>query len=136
MLQNESEFNDRIRALTTEKNSLESANRQLQNSLSEIRANIENLRSQNNTLATENNSLKTKLNSVQREKQSFLDEIAKIKKNYEAQMEIFADDYSAKLKDVEDQLAESIRKERLTREKTIEMVKTHEQVIDRDFFQW
>lgn len=128
LLYAEADRNDRIRVLTQEKNALESSKRQLQNSLSEIKAIIEKLKGENAALSAENNSLKAKLGAIQREKQSFLDEIAKVKQTYESQMEIFADDYNAKLKELEDQLQDALRKERSTREKTIEMVKTHEKV--------
>lgn len=128
LLYAEADRNDRIRELTQEKNALESSKRQLQNSLSEIKAIIEKLKGENAALSAENNSLKAKLGAIQREKQSFLDEIAKVKQTYESQMEIFADDYNAKLKELEDQLQDALRKERSTREKTIEMVKTHEKV--------
>lgn len=128
LLYAEADRNDRIRVLTQEKNALESSKRQLQNSLSEIKAIIEKLKGENAALSAENNSLKAKLGAIQREKQSFLDEIAKVKQTYESQVEIFADDYNAKLKELEDQLQDALRKERSTREKTIEMVKTHEKV--------
>lgn len=128
LLYAEADRNDKIRELTQEKNALESSKRQLQNSLSEINTIIEKLKGENAALSAENNSLKAKLGAIQREKQSFLDEIAKVKQTYESQMEIFADDYNAKLKELEDQLQDALRKERSTREKTIEMVKTHEKV--------
>ncbi len=128
LLRSEHENGEKIRHLSRERETLEAGNKEMNNTVSELKTITEGLRSQNSTLAAENANMKSKLTNLQRDRQNFLDEIDKIKKNYETQISIYAEDYNAKMREMEEQVQESINKEKTTREKTLELLKTHEQV--------
>lgn len=129
ILKSEHEAGERIRNLVRDNETLDSANKELNTALNDIKTSTEGLRSQVTTLGAENTNMKSKLANIQRERQNFLEEIDKIKKNYETQISIYAEDYSAKMREMEDQVQESINKEKTTREKTLELLRTHEQVF-------
>ena len=124
----EHENTDRIRNLTKEKAELEQSCRQYQNSFEEIKTGLESIKSQNASLTAENQSVRAKLSIIQKEKQNFTDEISNIKKSYETQIGMYADDYSFRIRDMESKLEEGQKKEKITREKTMEVLKTHERV--------
>lgn len=128
LLDKEQDYNEQLRGLKKEKASLEAASKGYSTSIPELKSTVETLRSQNMTLTSENQSLKSKLNTVQKDKATFLDEIASIKKNYETQIALYAEDYNNKIREFEDQMHDSVKKERTTREKTLELVRTHEKV--------
>ena len=124
----EQENSDKIRYSTNEKTELEQSCRQYQNSFEELKISLESIKSQNAVLIAENQSIRAKLSTIQKEKQSFSDEMNKIKKSYETQIGMYADDYSYKMKELENKLEEALKKEKITREKTMEVLKTHERV--------
>jgi hypothetical protein len=57
-----------------------------------------------------------------------LEEISKIKRISENKIEYASSQFNFKMKDLQDQLNESIKRERTSREKAIELLQTHDRV--------
>lgn len=57
-----------------------------------------------------------------------LDEISKIKKVCENKLELVTQEYNGKLKEMQEQFGEAIKKEKSAREKTLDLMQQHDQV--------
>ena len=129
ILKIESDYNTKMRILENQKSFLDTQNKQFSIENSESKSEVENLKNQNSNMTNEVTNMRSKLNANQKERQNFFEELSKVKKTYETQMALFSDNYNEKIQDLEDQIHEWQKKEQSTKQKSLEMLKSHEWVL-------
>jgi chromosome segregation ATPase len=127
----ENEYNTNLRIIENQKSLLETQNKQIQSETNELKREIETLRIQNSNVTSEIDNVRSKWNASHKERQNFFDELSKMKKTYEAQMQLFADNYNEKLREMEDEVHEWQKKEQTTKEKSLDLLKNHEWIEEK-----
>ena len=113
-----------------EKVQIETSYKNQQSIINDLRARNDKYREENLKLTSENSSMSTKVSGGQKEKQMVLDEITKIKRLFETKLTYAQEQFALKMKDVQDQLKDSLKRERTSREKAIELLQTHDKVTE------
>eukprot|EP01017_Pseudomicrothorax_dubius_P028000 TRINITY_DN3289_c0_g1_i10.p1 TRINITY_DN3289_c0_g1~~TRINITY_DN3289_c0_g1_i10.p1 ORF type:complete len:228 (+),score=40.98 TRINITY_DN3289_c0_g1_i10:135-818(+) len=131
LLEQERNANDKIQRLTSEKNMAEANSRTLQGQLSDMRFSLDNERREKSNISNELTTLKSKYNTTMREKQQFIEELTRLRKKYDTHINTYSEDYATRVRELEEQLQDSLRREKATRDKSLELLRNHERVEEK-----
>ncbi|EAS05948.2 hypothetical protein TTHERM_00790950 (macronuclear) [Tetrahymena thermophila SB210] len=123
--------NDRLHSLQMEKAQIETSYKNQQNIINDLKSSNERYRQEAQKYQMENAQMSSKVNASQKERQTILEEINKTKKLFENKLDYAQNQFNFKMKDIQDQLNESLKRERTTREKAIELFQAHERAEDK-----
>ncbi len=87
-------------------------------------------------LSNEKSTMKSKLSILTKERDSILDEIDRLKKQYEMKVASFQSDQSGRGIELEQKLAEAVKRERTTREKAITMLEGYDEAEEKLKFEY
>lgn len=128
VMQLEQAGNEKAMSLSGDKSGFEQTIKTQDARMRELKATVQGLKKENLHLTSENEVLKSKVNLAGREPRSELEEVRRLKETYEKQMSKFSEEGTLRIKELEDQLSESKRKEKFTKQETIKLIRTHESV--------
>lgn len=121
-------YNEKLHRLTVDKSQGDMTVRNLQNQLMELRSTLDTEKKEKGLMNGELSSLKSKMHASLKDKQGFLDEMQRIKKSYDEQLAVYTEEYNTRLREMEERLHDTVRQEKIAREKSVELLKHHERV--------
>lgn len=80
---------------------------------------------------SDKSTIKSKLNMLTKERDSLLEEVDRVKKTYEIKAATFQSDQSSRVAELEQKLAEAVRREKNAREKAIAMLEGYDEAEDK-----
>lgn len=128
VIQLEQAKNEKALSFSGDKSNLEQTTRMQDSKIRELKSTMQTLKKENLHLSSENEVLKSKIDLRALEPRVDLEEVRKLKETYEKQISKFSDEGAQRIKELEEQLADSKRKEKFTKQETIKLIKTHESV--------